>query len=784
MRLVYVGIGWVIGILLAANVSAIIPLFWLLALGITVTFASLLRETPYFWWGLAVFAIAFGGFRYTLVPQSSDLAQYNAVGGATLEGIIISEPDFRDDRVQFQLSAETIQFGGESISTSGLVLVNAPRVADVTYGDVIRVTGELRTPAEYDTFSYADYLARQGVFSILDRAIIEVVDTNQANPALRQLLQWKTVLEQRIADALPDPESALLTGILLGNERGIAPNLSDDFSRVGASHVIAISGFNMAIIAGLVMGILEKPFKDRKWVATIIGIIVLAIYTILVGANAAVVRAAVMSSLLVIAPQLNRRSFVPASLAFVSILMSLFNPLVLWDLSFQLSFFAVLGLALFTEPLERGFDRIIASIIPHPYAKRVSAFLNEPIVVSIAALIMTMPLTILYFGRLSLVSLLVNLLIVPVQAYILFFGGSALLLSLISPQLAQLIFWLNMLLLQWTIGVVRFFGNLTFADIEVRLSGELVWGFFAVIIGGAIVNATRPQWAIRLGRRLQRNPILPTMTFIAIGLGILLLNLTLARPNGDLHVWFLDVGHSNAILIETPDGSQILIDGGRFPSRLLTEIGDRVPFYDHNLELVIITHPDEFDLGALPAVLRRYNAQTVLVNGQPNLSETFTEVEIAIADSEVVPVVAGYSITMDDGTLIEVLHPQVRPELDDDIGDGAMVLRVSYGEVSFLLTSDVTQTGQFEMLDSGQWLGASVMQLPQHGTARSLNEQFYEVVNPQVVVVQYDEANRRDDPDSDVLLLTQDAQLFTTGEQGTLHLWTDGRTLWVVSEDI
>ncbi|MEO1290991.1 MAG: hypothetical protein AAFV93_24920, partial [Chloroflexota bacterium] len=97
---------------------------------------------------------------------------------------------------------------------------------------------------------------------------------------------------------------------------------------------------------------------------------------------------------------------------------------------------------------------------------------------------------------------------------------------------------------------------------------------------------------------------------------------------------------------------------------------------------------------------------------------------------------------------------------------------------------DVTQTGQFEMLDSGQWLGASVMQLPQHGTARSLNEQFYEVVNPQVVVVQYDEANRRGDPDSDVLLLTQDAQLFTTGEQGTLHLWTDGRTLWVVSEDI
>src|SRR5690606_14394431 len=111
------------------------------------------RQTPYFWWIMVLFAFAFGGYRYILVPQTSELAQYNAVGGATIEGVIVSEPDYRDDRVQVQLSAEQIQIGADIFETSGLVLVNAPRLSTLTYGDRVRVTGQLSTPAVYDTFS-------------------------------------------------------------------------------------------------------------------------------------------------------------------------------------------------------------------------------------------------------------------------------------------------------------------------------------------------------------------------------------------------------------------------------------------------------------------------------------------------------------------------------------------------------------------------------------------------------------------------------------------------------
>lgn len=782
MRLVGLSLAWVGGILLASTFSTWIPLFWLILLGIFGFLASYTRQTPYFWWMMMLFAVAFGGYRYVFVPQTSDLAQYNAIGGSTIEGVIVTEPDYRDDRVQIRVEAETIQFGADIFETSGLVLVNAPRLSIVSYGDRVLVTGQLSTPAVFDTFSYADYLARQGVFSLMDNTTIEVINKGEGNVAFDYLFRLKNYLIDRVNDALPDPEAALLIGILLGNERGISPALNEDFIRVGASHVIAISGFNMALIAGLVMGILEKPFKDRKWIATFIGIIILAIYTLLVGANAAVVRAAIMSSLLVIAPQLNRRTYVPASLAFVVIVMSFINPLILWDLSFQLSFFAVLGLALFTDPLERRFNGLMMAVLPSPIAKPLTDFLQEPLVVSIAALIMTLPLIVLYFGRLSLVSLVVNVLIVPVQAGILLFGGLALIVSLISPPIAQIIFWLDLVLLRWTISVVRFFGDLNFADVNVSLPPFIIWGFLCAIIGGAIVNATRPKWAVRTANFVQTQPILPTIILVGVGLIILMTSIFTSRPDGMLHVWFLDVGHSNAVLLQTPNGAQILVDGGRFPSRLLTSIGDRIPFYDRELELVIVTHPDEFDLGALPSVLRRYSAGTILTNGQGNLSDTYIEIESTLSEYDVISVTAGYHVEFSDGTLLEVLHPQEQPELGENFGDSVMVLRVSYEDVSFLLTSDLSQEGQIEMLESGQWVGASVLQLPQHATARSLNESFLEAVQAQVAVMQYEFPNRRGDPDEDVLALLNDIQIMETGAQGTLHLWTDGRTLWAISE--
>lgn len=170
------------------------------------------------------------------------------------------------------------------------------------------------------------------------------------------------------------------------------------------------------------------------------------------------------------------------------------------------------------------------------------------------------------------------------------------------------------------------------------------------------------------------------------------------------------------------------------------------------------------------------------MSGQPNLSESFLQLQDMLSVHEVVTVRAGYTLNTDDGVRLEVLHPQQQPALDDSLDDNTLVLRLSYDTISFLLTSDLSQAGQAELLEAGQWPLATVMQLLQHGTARSLDTDFLQAAQPQVVVVQSDPANRRGDPDADVLALLGDVRLFRTDNGGAIHLWTDGRQLWAAQD--
>lgn len=779
MRLVYIALGWAAGIVIAANTTARPILSWVVLSILALVGCWFGRFDPrQKMLSVSLLALTLGGLRFSLTPVSSDVSQYNNVGGLTIEGIVNTEPDIRDNRIQLHVDAETVTRIGQTVSTSGTVLVQAPHTADVHYGDRVSATGILITPAESDTFSYADYLGRTGVFSIMQNAAVEVLSSGHGSPIYSTLLDLKAQAGQFIMRGLPEPQSGLLTGMLLGNTSGIAPEIGDAFSKVGASHVVAISGFNMVVLSGVVMELLKKA-KVRKGRAAFIGIVLILIYTIFVGANPAVVRAAVMVSVVIIGQVIKRKTYVPATLAFVAILMSLLNPTVLWDVSFQLSFFATLGLTLFAEPLSKWFNRQMARIFPKRLAAPISSFLADPLMVTLAVQITTLPLIILYFGRLSLVLFVVNLLIIPVQAQLLILGITATLAAIVSPPVAQVLYWIDMLLLAWTIGVVRLFANLPFADTAFTVDPRLITLYFVILIGGALMQATKPSWALRLATIIRSRAVVAATALSGVAIVVLTGAIYVSRPDGKLHVWLPDVGHSNAVLVETPRGAHVLVDGGRFPSRLLTAIGDRLPFNDQKIEMLVITQPDEFDTGALTAVLARYDIGVALINGQPNLSESYQQLLGALSAHDVVTVKAGYSVDIDDGVRLEILNPDHQPELGASMDDNALVLRLTYGSASFLFTGDLSRDGQSALLDSGTLTNAAVMQLPEHGTIRSLSERFMAAVNPQVVVLQSDPANRNGDPDPDTMALLGDVPVFRTDKGGAIHLWTDGTDLWV-----
>ncbi len=780
MRLIYITVAWALGITLARSLQGVEVAFWLAICAAAVSIAALLRRHRLRWIFVLVAASAAGGARLSVMPRSSEIALYNGASG-TITGVVVAEPRVRDHLAQLRVEVESIFVNSADSAISGLVLVEVGRFSDVQYGDRIRATGALETPAAWDKFSYADYLGRQGIFSMMRYAGLQVLDSGNGQPYAATLLALKDVMRRVIATGLPEPQAGLLTGILLGDERGISPGLADDFARVGASHIIVISGFNMVVVSAIVIRVLSSLFAGNRLIVTGGAVTVIAVYSLLVGASPGILRAALMSGLLVIGSQLNRRTFVPTSLAFATLLLSAGDPHVLLDVGFQLSFCAVLGLSLFADPLSRLFRALLDLFLPARLAAISDGALKEPLIVSIAAQVSTLPLIVLYFDRLSLAALPVNLLIVPAQSFLLLLGLSAVMLYVFVPALGSILFWADYIFLSWTISVVRSFAALDYAELVLQLDGRLIQGFYILMIGGAMIHAARPPMWQRFSSFLSRNAVFSSIVSGASIALILMLAMLASRPDGRLNVWLLDVGHSNAVLLQTPGGAQIMIDGGRFPSRLLTAVGDRLPFYDRDIEILVITHPDEWDIAALNSLLNRYTVGAALYHGQPNRGEVFQQINAALKESRtaVVEARAGYILEFSDGVRIEVLHPQARPTITDKLGDGALVLRVHYGSVSVLLTSDLSAAGQKEMLAQGVSPVASIMQIPQHGAARALDRAFLKLAQPQVALLQSDIANRRGDPDPDTMAQFDSLHLFRSDQMGHIHLSIDGQSVRV-----
>jgi competence protein ComEC len=248
MTLVYLAVAWLAGIALAKEIS--VPWQVLAVLGLAAFLVLLLwREKPRARIGsLCVLMLVAGTGRFLLaVPHfdATSLATYNDVGRVRLEGIVVGEPDAREYTTNLRVRAEQLTLpDGAELEVEGLALVKADRYPERHYGDRILIEGALETPPVLEVFSYRDYLARQGIHSLVRRAEVTLLAERQASPILYHLFEFKRHAQSTIAAILPEPQAALLTGILLGVEAGIPTDLMDDFAATGTTHIIAISGFN------------------------------------------------------------------------------------------------------------------------------------------------------------------------------------------------------------------------------------------------------------------------------------------------------------------------------------------------------------------------------------------------------------------------------------------------------------------------------------------------------------------------------------------------------------
>ncbi len=725
---------------------------------------------------------AVGGYRYVsssaLNNDPLNVIHYANHGEVLLKGWIIKPPDERDNYTAVVVQVETIQFKNPaslqetpapSAKIHGYVLARLTGYQTWHYGDQILLDGELVTPPELDDFSYRAYLARQNIFAYFPKAKASLLQRHQGNWFLRLIFNLRTHAEHTIKQIFPEPQAALLCGILLGIESGIPKYLQYAFINSGTAHIIAISGFNITLLAGLFMAIFSRLLG--RWRGALVSFSLIALYTILVGANASVVRAALMGGLTLLAAQIGRRQSGINSLTFLAALMAAFQPSILWDVSFQLSFAATLGLVLYATPLTEKWILFLERLLPAQRAQQIGSASSEWLLFTLAAQLTTLPIILYHFQRLSLISLIANPLILPVQPLLMVLSGIALLGGMVFQPLGQLLAYVAYPVVAYTIRMVELFGNVPYNSILLNpLPLYIVALFYLTLL---ILTFT---WQSLNSFIKQISPI-----FAIVSLSIIasLTWQTVSRkPDGLLHLILLDVNQSTrsgeALLIQTPQGRYVLIDGGPSKPNLLSALDEWMPITWRKIDWLIIAGVYDNQLSALPELVERQRVARAwwAISNWVSVSAAALQEELK---SQQVPIILA------------------QPNQELDLGTGIRLKVIATNKSGALLLLEWDQFRAFlpigfdsntrdEVLQSATFPSVTVWLLANRGAEWLNPSTLLARLQPNLILINAAKGEWSGLPDIEMIQSLEGQNVLRSDKNGWVHISTNGRQMWVEAE--
>ena len=523
----------------------------------------------------------------------------------------------------------------------------------------------------------------------------------------------------------------------------------------------------------------------------------IGVYTVFVGAEAPVMRAAIMGTLLLLAGVSGRRGAAEPAIALAAALMVALEPRTIDDLSFQLSFAATASLAAIAGPAHL---RLLAATgletSERTWGRGVQAAMLETAVVTAAAVAATLPLIALHFGRISLVALPANLLVVPLFPLIFLGSLATAIAGSIDPAAGEWLGWLLAWLpLSWFVAVAQ-------AAAALPLASASIDGFgltHAIVLYGALIGVAiwlrrgrsagagreaereAEREALREAResvfaeRLRQLEFPTAMT--ALG-GLLAVNVVvwgaLAADDRDtLDAYVLDVGQGDAILAVTPSRGTLLVDGGADGQRLLAELAEALPAGQRRLDVVVATHPQADHVAGLFAVLDRYRVGTLLVSPLNDVTDLGRRLRAA-AESRGIPVreaSAGMLLDLGGGVLADVLAPAAGFREASDVNAGGVVLRLRHGAVALLLTADIGAAEELALAGTDWDLRAQALKVGHHGSGTSATDLLLRRVSPGVAVISVGASNGFGHPRPEVLARLNGA---TAGGWSCARTWTAG----------
>jgi competence protein ComEC len=423
-----------------------------------------------------------GVFRYnSTIPKIDEHSlQFYNEQEVKLQGIVCGEPDVRADKINLTIDSRQLTVDSRQLKVSGKVLLQLGRYPEYQYGDKLEISGKLKTPPELEDFSYKNYLARYGIYSLMYKPEVKLIGTREGNKFYTFILDIKNKFKQTINKILPEPQSSLLCALILGIKKGISSDLLDKFSQVGISHIIVISGMHMIIIVSILTKIFYNLAIPRKISFVIITFIIL-LFIVITGFGPAAIRAGILAFLVLFAQIVSRKRDSIIALLFVAFAMLLLNPKLLKDdVGFQLSFLATAGILYISPILE-------------PKIKRLWLPVKSALIMTLSAQIFVLPWVWYKFGGVSLFSPLANILVVSVVPFAMGFGFAAAFLGVIFIPLGQVIGFIAWVFLSYILCVAKFFSSLSFAYLQIKGINIICIILYYIILAYTLFRYTRER---------------------------------------------------------------------------------------------------------------------------------------------------------------------------------------------------------------------------------------------------------------------------------------------------
>ncbi|MEW5900365.1 MAG: DNA internalization-related competence protein ComEC/Rec2 [Acidobacteriota bacterium] len=712
--------------------------------------------------------------------EKNAVKRFDFNGYADFSGRLFRSPAFGVGRTQLFLRLEKIAYRNREEKARGNLRVTVlhpsiyPSPLRLKVGDRVKVSAQILPARDFRNFGSPRLANLRRNQKIHNHAVtkspllVEAQAKENGFSILRRVSSWRQTLQRRIEDhfSLPDRtglsrEGAVLEALLLGERGRMDEATTLALQKSGLFHLIAISGAHIAIISFLFFAVL-RLLRTPQRPSYLILIVLLLVYSLLVEGRASVFRATLMAMTYLTGKLLWRQTQLLNAISFSALFLLIANPFYLFDIGFELTFAATLSIILFYPRVLRFLPRLPLRI-------------SELFALSLTAQIGVLPFLVSSFNRVTFSALWLNFLAIPLTGVIMGAGFIFLALSLVSSGLASFLAQGLEFLVRIFLWVSRLF------DFVPVFSYRIPTPALAVIIG----------YFLFLGLLLVR-PAFKGQKLVVLGLFAALLTILVTYPfpprsSPALKLTFLDVGQGDSMLVEFPGRKKMLVDGGGVPDASF-DIGEHgvSPFLwskgIKRLDYVVLTHAHPDHLNGLGAVARNFRISEFWEAFSPSQNPIYDNLQKSLPSSVIRrKVFRGWS-HQEGEVRIEVYHPEQNgPSSREVRNDDSLVLRLTQGRTTFLLTADIGTAAEEEILERGWDIRSQVLKSPHHGSRSSSSSPFLEEVHPEVVVITAGRGNLYGVPHPEILerYRAVGARVLRTDVDGAIEIMIDGTGLLI-----